>query len=60
MHLRDFSKAVKLREFSNFLNTCVSFPWRYPIQRGLKKIRIFFITEIDTECHETSLDAIIR
>ena len=31
MHLRDFSKAVQLREFSNFLNTCVSFPWRYRI-----------------------------
>ena len=61
MHLREFSKAVQLREFSNFLNTCVSFPWRYRIQRGLKKKnRFFFITEIDTECHETSLDTIIR
>jgi len=37
MHLRDFSKAVQLREFPNFLNTCVSFPWRYRIQRGVKK-----------------------
>ena len=60
MHLRDFSKAVQLREFSNFSKKCVSFPCRYRIQRGLKKIRIFFITEIDTECHERSLDTIIR
>ena len=32
----------------------------YRIQRGLKKSEFFFITEIDTECHETSLDTIIR
>ena len=25
-----------------------------------KKSEFFFITEIDTECHETSLDTIIR